>query len=221
MAEKGEQRSKGRPKDQEKRTAILVAARELFLSEGFALVSMDAIAERAGVSKATVYSHFADKNFLFRAVLSAETSDYEAPPDTVAICTRKELRLRLIAFGSSLLGVLTRPGVLELGRLLVNEAHHHPDQAADFFARGPGATHLRLSDLLKTAKDCGLLACDNHELAADQLLSMWIGQRHLRQQLGLCPPPTHPEVARHVEACVEVILSAFACTRRNKKARKP
>lgn len=214
MAEKGEQRSKGRPKDQEKRTAILVAARELFVSEGFALVSMDAIAERAGVSKATVYSHFADKNFLFRAVLSAETSDYEAPPDTVAIRTSKELRLRLIVFGSYLLGVLTRPGVLELGRLLVNEAHHHPDQAADFFARGPGATHRRLADLLKTANDSGLLACDNPELAADQLLSMWIGQRHLRQQLGLCPPPTTVEIARHVEACVEVILSAFACKRR-------
>ncbi|MHA6626630.1 TetR/AcrR family transcriptional regulator [Pseudonocardia sichuanensis] len=52
-----------------KRAAILVAAEELFVSSGYELTSVDAIAARAGVSKRTVYDHFGDKESLFRSVL--------------------------------------------------------------------------------------------------------------------------------------------------------
>src|SRR6218665_183527 len=55
----------GRPKDPEKRAAILTAAKQLFPDLGFDGTSMDAIAAAAGVSKLTVYSHFNDKESLF------------------------------------------------------------------------------------------------------------------------------------------------------------
>ncbi len=55
----------------EKRRAMLQAARELFVSEGYELASVDAIAARAGVSKRTVYDHFGDKEAVFTAVLEA------------------------------------------------------------------------------------------------------------------------------------------------------
>ena len=57
--------SPGRPKDLEKRAAILAAAKQLFPEQGFDGTSMDAIATAAGVSKLTVYSHFTDKEGLF------------------------------------------------------------------------------------------------------------------------------------------------------------
>jgi TetR/AcrR family transcriptional regulator, mexJK operon transcriptional repressor len=53
-----------------KRAAILDAAEELFVSSGYELTSVDAIAARAGVSKRTVYDHFGDKESLFRSVLA-------------------------------------------------------------------------------------------------------------------------------------------------------
>jgi TetR/AcrR family transcriptional repressor of mexJK operon len=171
---------------------------------------MDAIAERAGVSKATLYSHFADKNDLFRAVMANETQDYEAPSDQVEIADLGVLRSRLLAFGKSVLSILTRPGVLDLGRLLIYESRRHPEQAAHFFASGPEATHLRLATLLATANQNRLVKCEDPSMMADHLLSMWIGQRHLRQQLGLSPPPTSEEIDKHVEACVNVVLKA--CT---------
>ncbi len=210
MADASEPKSKGRPKDHEKRHSILQAARALFLEHGLAVVSMNAIAESAGVSKVTVYSHFADKDTLFRAVLDAETRDYSPPPGAVHITDCEDLRRQLSAFGTSLMAVLTRPGVLDLGRLLVNEAHRRPEQAARFYDHGPKATHIRLKAWLDAATRQGLLRCDDTDLAADQLLSMWIGQRHLRQQLGLCPPPKPTEIARHVDACVNLILKAFS-----------
>lgn len=59
----------GRPKDLEKRAAILAAAKRLFPDSGFEGTSMDAIAADAGVSKLTVYSHFRDKETLFTAAI--------------------------------------------------------------------------------------------------------------------------------------------------------
>ncbi|CAD0341146.1 TetR/AcrR family transcriptional regulator [Xanthomonas hortorum] len=55
----------------DKRGAILAAARQLFPRHGFDKTSMDTIAERAMVSKATVYAHFASKEVLFRTTLEA------------------------------------------------------------------------------------------------------------------------------------------------------
>ena len=52
-----------------KRLAILSAARELFLADGFERASMDAVAARAGVSKRTVYDYYGDKRALFLAVV--------------------------------------------------------------------------------------------------------------------------------------------------------
>ncbi len=51
------------------RSRILSAAYELFYKEGFARVSMDAIAEAGGVTKRTLYYHFESKDALAAAVL--------------------------------------------------------------------------------------------------------------------------------------------------------
>lgn len=55
----------------EKRAAILTAARDLFLTDGFDRSSVDAVAARAGVSKRTVYDYFGDKQALLQAVFDA------------------------------------------------------------------------------------------------------------------------------------------------------
>ena len=53
----------------QKRSAILAAARTLFLSDGFERTSMDAIAAAAAVSKRTVYDYYGDKRTLLLAVV--------------------------------------------------------------------------------------------------------------------------------------------------------
>lgn len=55
-------------KSQEKAEAILTSAMTEFLSNGYAGTNMDAIATKAGVSKATIYSYFQDKEGLFTAL---------------------------------------------------------------------------------------------------------------------------------------------------------
>ncbi|WP_414551572.1 TetR/AcrR family transcriptional regulator [Anabaena sp. CCY 0017] len=53
----------------EKIEKILQGAMQEFLAHGYASTSMDRVAEAAGVSKATVYSHFQDKKGLFKALI--------------------------------------------------------------------------------------------------------------------------------------------------------
>jgi AcrR family transcriptional regulator len=54
-------RSPGRPRSERAHRAILQAANELLESEGFAALSVEAIAERAGVSKATIYRRWPNR----------------------------------------------------------------------------------------------------------------------------------------------------------------
>jgi AcrR family transcriptional regulator len=55
---------RGRPRSEKARLAILEAAAKLLLTRGLSAVSMDAVAERAGVSKATIYRWWPTKETL-------------------------------------------------------------------------------------------------------------------------------------------------------------
>lgn len=62
-------------KSEAKTAAIRKGAMEEFLKNGYAATSMDKVAKTAGVSKATVYSHFGDKESLFNAVMQNLVKD--------------------------------------------------------------------------------------------------------------------------------------------------
>ena len=73
---------RGRPRSEKAHQAILAAAADLLLEHGLAAVSMDAIAERAGVSKATIYRWWHSKETLALDALYHEWSDVPAPADS-------------------------------------------------------------------------------------------------------------------------------------------
>lgn len=60
---------------------VVVAALELFADRGIDATSMDAIAASSGVSKATVYKHWADKDALAMEVLVYVHESDTGPPD--------------------------------------------------------------------------------------------------------------------------------------------
>jgi hypothetical protein len=57
----------------DKRQAILNVAFTVFARQGYAQAGVDVIAAEAGVAKATVYSHFGDKENLLREAIAAST----------------------------------------------------------------------------------------------------------------------------------------------------
>jgi AcrR family transcriptional regulator len=72
----------GRPRSSRAHDAVIVAARTLFAERGLDATSMDAIAAAAGVSKATIYKHWTDKDGLCLEVM-AELHGFDSQlPDT-------------------------------------------------------------------------------------------------------------------------------------------
>ena len=59
----------------DRRVLILEAAREAFADGGYHQTSLDAVAERAGVSKALIYEHFASKRELHSAMLEQHVTE--------------------------------------------------------------------------------------------------------------------------------------------------
>jgi AcrR family transcriptional regulator len=92
----------------EKDRAIVLAAREHFLRDGFAGASMDAIARSAGVSVKTIYSHFENKDELFSKVMIATCS---AQVLSGGLPSDESLSERFSWFGDA-----TQRGLMEAGR---------------------------------------------------------------------------------------------------------
>jgi AcrR family transcriptional regulator len=80
----------GRPRSERARRAILAAAAEMLLEQGVAHVSMGAVAERAGVSKATIYRWWPSKEMLALEALLDWTVAGETDTDTGSL--REDLR---------------------------------------------------------------------------------------------------------------------------------
>jgi len=78
---------RGRPRSETRKQAILQAAFELLGERGLAATSMDAVAERAGVSKATIYRWWDSKELLALDALYAAW-------DTAGLVTRQTGTLR-------------------------------------------------------------------------------------------------------------------------------
>jgi AcrR family transcriptional regulator len=66
------------------RDAVFAAAATLFSKRGFDGVSMDDTAREAGVNKAMIYYHFADKLALYRAIVGEGLSSMSATVGSIA-----------------------------------------------------------------------------------------------------------------------------------------
>lgn len=79
-------RRPGRPRSEDREQAILEAALELVMEVGYDGVSMDALADRARASKATIYRHWSGKaEVVAAAVRCRAESMSEEPPDTGSV----------------------------------------------------------------------------------------------------------------------------------------
>jgi TetR/AcrR family transcriptional repressor of mexJK operon len=205
-------RARGRPKDLGKRQAILDAAAQLFLAHGFAGASMDAVADAAGVSKVTVYAHFADKENLFSAMVRARCEAYNRP-ERFAEYVDLPPRQALAEMGRNFLALLLDPEVLQLYRVISAEATRRPKVAVLFYAAGPERAIELFTDYFRRAAARGHFAVDDPEKVADDFLALLKGRLHLRATLSLPSRPRRREIDAHVARAVDVILRAWAARR--------
>lgn len=141
------------------RARILAAAEALFSERGYDGVSINAIATRAGVSKANVFHHFDSKNALYLAVLRDACNQSTAlllhhldrPAGTI--------RERLTNFAREhLKQVLERP---QISRLISRELlKNHPRRNEQLARQIFGENFAALVDLLRRAQQTRELRAD-------------------------------------------------------------
>ncbi|MFF0745540.1 TetR/AcrR family transcriptional regulator [Streptomyces sp. NPDC004111] len=163
----------------QKRAAILAAARDLFLSDGFDRSSVDAVAARAEVSKRTVYDYFGDKQTLLRAVVDAAdqsliTTIRRTLDDTVTGVTgAAELEDALVAFSLRIAtDMLDSAEYTTLQRLVRTESGRLPDRSERSMSHTPEED---LAERFAALAGAGLLDVPDARLAADQFLALTFG----------------------------------------------
>src|SRR5260370_31619279 len=76
----------------ERREAIIAAAMDEFIAQGFAATRLDDVAKRAGVAQGTIYLHFKDKEALvdelIRPAIVPTVNRLAAPPPPVGASVR-------------------------------------------------------------------------------------------------------------------------------------
>jgi AcrR family transcriptional regulator len=156
---------RGRPRSERARKAILEAASELLLARGLSAVSMDAVADRAGVSKATIYRWWPTKETLALDALYTEWAAARPHPrDTGSL--RGDL-LSLLRPWARLAG--SRP----YGRVvaaLLTEAQTDPVFAAEYRERFVEPRRQQARDIFRRAIERGEIPADTKvEVALDLL----------------------------------------------------
>jgi TetR/AcrR family transcriptional repressor of mexJK operon len=209
MSVEPKRRGPGRPRDPAKLEAILDAAYELFLERGIAATTVDAVAERASVSKMTVYGSFRDKPALLSAAFDRKIKlmrvlDLSVGPDLASSIEH------LVKLGEVVVSEASQPEIIRVNLLMAECAKEHPRLAATFYAAGRGELLKRVAAFLKTLTTRGFLSIKEPELAAEQLVAAWFGMSFLRQSLGLAGPPSGDAIAKRVRYAVDTIVRAWS-----------
>ena len=165
------------PRAEQKRQAIVRAARELFLREGFG-VGMDAIAAEANVSKVTVYNHFGSKEALFTAVITSALDEPLGHASSAALeglPEAEDLRSALLDTARTWVhAVRTNQDVIALRNLVAAEQHRFPELGRAWQGRGPEGHHPAVAGALRELADQGRLVIPDLETAITQLYALLV-----------------------------------------------
>lgn len=158
--------SPGRPKDMAKRQAILEAAKILFLSNGYASTSMDAVALEAGVSKLTVYSHFNDKETLFTAAVVAKCEE-QLPVMYFELPAGMPVETVLLNIARGFHRLINSEESVNLHRLMMTTGNQDVKLSQIFFEAGPMRMLQGMERLLGKIDQSGALSIDKPFTAAE------------------------------------------------------
>ena len=170
-------RSPGRPRSERAHRAILQAANELLEREGFAAVTMEAIAERAGVSKATIYRWWPNRAaVVMDGFLSTVSSEVPFPHTGHA---REDIRIHMRRLAEAFSGKMGRTVAA-----LIAEGQTDPELAEALRSRWISVRRAEAREILELGIERGELREDlDLEVAVDVLY----GPIYYRMLVGHAP----------------------------------
>lgn len=195
------------------RAKILAAAEEVFLHSGFLGANMDSIAEKAVVSKQTVYAHFQSKEALFLEVIAAMTGgaaraigeDVEDRLDDSPVADY------LAAVAIDQLEIVMTPRLMQLRRMVIGEAERFPELGRSLYENGPLVSIRRIARALAHYMALGQIRDCDPLRAATQFNWMVMGApTNAAMLLGDAGIPSRSELHAHAHEAVRIFLAAYA-----------
>ena len=178
----------GRPtrEEAERRAERLIeVAADMFLERGFHATTMEAVAEKAGIGKPTLYARYRDKSELFTAVLRRRIEHYLAPLGRrMTDLEATNIETALTEIGRHVLAVSTSSGALAVNRIIMAQAERFPELEQLAYEEGWLAGVKAVAGVLAFYAERGDISVADPELAADMFLSLVLGRASRAGAIG-------------------------------------
>jgi TetR/AcrR family transcriptional repressor of mexJK operon len=162
-----------------RREQLIAVAEQLFLQNGFANTSVNAIVREAGGSLATLYAEFGSKESLFESVLSERAARF-FPEESSAPKQSLDAQAELRAVATQMLKRMLSEDGLAVYRLAVHEAPRFPALRKALLEVGMPGLLDRTASYLQALVDRGALrierSTDETQLAASRFIALVQGQ---------------------------------------------
>jgi len=201
------------PRARAKRDQILAGARAVFLRDGFAAASTDAIAAVAKVSKRTLYVYYPSKEELFAGVmrdLTIENPQNRALEsiEEMSPGSEEELRRDLLELARKIIASMMQPDYLALLRTTIADTHRFPQLGGLFRASVPERAMRSFAVFIERGRERGVIGPD---VDGDTAARMFIGPLLTYAVLdGLfAEGPPLPPAQEKIEEIVDLYMKAI------------
>jgi TetR/AcrR family transcriptional repressor of mexJK operon len=138
---------RGRPANEALGQTIVDAACELFVKLGFQATTLDKVAQRAKISKLSIYRHFENKEALFSAAIAARCR--QLAPQVLFEGVDGSAEDQLMAVGSSLLRTLLSPDVRSVEAMIMADKTNQKSLSKLHYEVGPAHIIAEIEALLR------------------------------------------------------------------------
>lgn len=148
MTRKNNPTRRGRPVNEALGQTIVEAASELFTELGFQATTLDKVAQRAKISKLSIYRHFENKEALFSAAIVAGCQQLFAP-QALSEGVDGSVEDQLMAAGTLLLRTLLRPDVSSVEAMVMADKTNQKSLSKLHYEAGPAHVIAQIEALLR------------------------------------------------------------------------
>jgi TetR/AcrR family transcriptional regulator len=207
VAVKRERRKEARPGE------LLAAALDLFVEKGFAATRAEEVAQRAGVSKGTLFLYFPSKEDLFKAVvrqnmgqtISEGIAALESFNGSTADLIPYMMHMWWDRFGSTKASGLTK--------LMMSEATNFPDLAAFYYAEVIEPNHRLVRNIIQRGIDRGEFRTVDMDYAIFSILSPLIHLVTWKHSMGCCVSGDQQlDPVRYINAQADMVVHGLRKT---------
>jgi len=190
---------------------IIDAALELFVAKGFMATRLDEVAQRAGVSKGTLYLYFENKEALFKAFV-----------ETLVVPEIERTELQIQSFDGSASELISQlviqwwqtvgeSRLCGLPKLIISEAGNFPELAGFYVENVIGRVRRVIAELIQRGIEAGEFRPCDPAYAARLLLAPVVFAAIY--QHSLLPYDSEPfEVSSYLDNHIDIYLNGLVAT---------